>query len=169
MVDKKLAIWEEKEGNGKSSSPARLGFVGSWNTMVFRGGGLFLVLRVNFVERPSHSSILRLQTIVTIKGLSNKAILCATWPNVDLDISRIGFPTLTLGFQTAWGKKTLCFVWQGMTRSHLSQQYRIQSNLQGSLLGLVIVGIVDVNHKEEQEEKDKDLPRWKKCPQKMQK
>ena len=43
-----------------------------------------------------------------------------------------------------------------------------QSNLQGSLLGLVIVGIVDVNRNEEEEE-DKELPRWKKCPHKMQK
>ena len=44
-----------------------------------------------------------------------------------------------------------------------------QSYIQGSLLGLVIVGIVDLNHKEEEEEEDKELPRWKKCPQKMQK
>ena len=59
-----------------------------------------------------------------------------------------------------------------MTRSHpLLQQYAFfQSNLQGTLLGLVIVGIVDVNHKEEEEEEDdKELPRWKKCPNKMQK
>ena len=158
----------QKGGNGTSSSPARLGFVRRWNKMVSR---LFLILMVNFVEWPSRNSILRLQTYVTITGLSKKQVcdLYATSPYVELDISLIGFPTLTLGFQTAWGEKTVCFVWQGMSRSHLLQQFVYQTNLQGSLLGLVILGIVDVNHKEEQEEKDKDLPRWKKCPQKMQK
>jgi len=45
---------------------------------------------------------------------------------------------------------------------------RLARDDQGSLLGLVIVGIVDIN-KEEEEEEDKDLPRWKKCPHKMQK
>ena len=39
----------------------------------------------------------------------------------------------------------------------------------GVLLGLVIIGIVNANDKEEEEEEEEDLPRWRKCPDKMHK
>jgi len=47
---------------------------------------------------------------------------------------------------------------------------RLARDDQGVLLGLVIVGIVNAKDKEEEEEEDgKDLPRWRKCPDKMHK
>ena len=38
---------------------------------------------------------------------------------------------------------------------------------QGVLLGLVIIGIVNASDKEEED--DQELPRWRKCPDKMHK
>ena len=43
-----------------------------------------------------------------------------------------------------------------------------QIYFQGVLLGLVIIGIVNASDKEEEEE-DQELPRWRKCPDKMHK
>ena len=46
---------------------------------------------------------------------------------------------------------------------------RVARDKEGILLGVAIIGLNSTSQEEEEEEEEEGLPRWKRCPEKMQK